>query len=134
MLRYCYGMRIIRTVIVTLGLLAGTIAAATPADASTASCPMYEALLSQYSPGWSVARMSHLAGRESGCQPAAWNRRGHASGLLQITPANYGLCSTALGMSVNRWTLQDPDTNIRCAAAMYSYWSNARRSGYRPWQ
>lgn len=72
--------------------------------------------------------MSQIMYRESRCQPTAFNRRGQASGLLQITPINLPYLRQHLGEWVDRWTLQDPEQNIRAAAVLFAW------GGYRPWK
>jgi hypothetical protein len=100
------------------------------------SCPQHEATLETFAPeaGWSVARMSRIMWRESRCDPTAWNARGHASGLLQVTPISYPYLREALGEWVDRWTLQDPEQNVRASAALFDYWAKAGKDGYRPWR
>lgn len=85
-------------------------------------------LLTAYSPGWDVHRMARLSFRESRCKPDAYNRRGRATGLLQVTPITYGFVGRCLGELVTRLKLTDPVFNVRAAACLW------REDGYRPWQ
>src|SRR3954471_10327258 len=100
------------------------------------SCPQHEELLEQHAPqaGWDTARMSRIMWRESRCQPEAYNRGGRAAGLLQITPVSYPYLRDALGEWVDRWTLMEPEQNVRAAAALFDYWAHSGRSGYLPWR
>lgn len=105
-------------------------------DNGNRTCPGWEFVLEANQPqnGWDVQHMSNIMWRESRCQHTAYNARGHASGLLQITPVSYPYLRDALGEWVDRWTLLDPIQNVRAAAALYDYWANAGSSGYHPWQ
>lgn len=91
-------------------------------------CVGAEDLLAFYSPGWDVARMSRIMWRESRCQSGAYNRRGRAVGLLQITPITHRYLAEALGQVITAAGLFDPVLNIRAAAAL---WANG---GYGPWR
>jgi hypothetical protein len=84
-------------------------------------CVGWEPLLADYSPGWSIERMSRIMYRESRCQPAVRNRSG-ATGLLQIMPMH---CAWLAGCSVQM--LRDAAYNIRAGAALW------RRQGYQAW-
>lgn len=98
-------------------------------DASTnGRCVGAEPLLTRYSPGWNVERMSRIMYRESRCQPDAYNRGGQAAGLLQVTPINYRYLSNQLGEPVTARRLFDPEFNIRAAAELFEY------DGYGPWK
>lgn len=90
-------------------------------------CTGAEALLAYYSPGWDVVHMSHVMRGESMCNPRAYNRGGHAHGLLQITPITFAYLAEALGTTITPDKLFDPAFNIRAAAALY------RQRGYQPW-
>ena len=85
-------------------------------------CVGFEGLLAQYSPGWSVSRMSGIMYRESRCQPGASNAC--CSGLLQIHRMHIPI------EECNVWSRSDfynPVKNI-CAAAWL--W---RIQGYGGW-
>jgi len=85
-------------------------------------CVGFEGLLAQYSPGWSVSRMSGIMYRESRCQPDASNSC--CSGLLQIHRMHIPI------EECNVWSRSDlynPVKNI-CAAAWL--W---RVQGYGGW-
>jgi len=85
-------------------------------------CVGWEGLLSSYSPGWSVERMSRIMYRESRCLPAARNPSG-ASGLLQVMRSHCGWLAGAVGPC----DLFDAEYNVRAAAALW------RRQGYGAW-
>ena len=100
-----------------------TVLTASGSSASAGGrCTGWEGLLSTYSPGWSVERMSRIMFRESRCQPDAYNRSG-ASGLLQILKSH---CRWLAG-DVGPCDLFDAEYNIRAAAALW------RVQGYRAW-
>lgn len=90
-------------------------------------CVGWEGLLARYSPGWSIERMSRIMYRESRCQPGAYNRRGRAHGLLQITPITFPYLTGALGESITSSKLFNPVFNVRAAAELF------RERGYQPW-
>lgn len=90
-------------------------------------CVGIEAALTLLSPGWDVVRMSRLAYRESRCQPGAYNRRGQAAGLLQVTPITYSYLRSCLGEPVFAAKLFDAWFNIRAAACLW------QANRYRPW-
>ena len=90
-------------------------------DSAGGRCVGWEPLLSYYSPGWDVGRMSRIMYRESRCRPEVRNPSG-ATGLLQIMPAH---CSWLPNCSVR--LLQDAAYNIRSAAALW------RRQGMDAW-
>lgn len=100
----------------------------TRCDPPTHSCPQWEPLLEQFSPGWDVGRMSSIMWRESRCDPTAYNRAGRAVGLLQIVPINFAYLAGQLGQPVYGSALFDPTLNVRAAAELYEYWG-----GYRAW-
>lgn len=106
------------------------------ADTTNRTCPGWEWLLQEQAPqaGWDIQRMSSIMYRESRCNHMAWNARGRASGLLQVTPISYPYLRQALGEWVDRYTLQDAVQNIRASAALYDYWVSAGKSGYQPWR
>lgn len=97
-------------------------------DGRGGRCIGAEPLLAYYSPGWDVVRMSHIMKGESGCNPRAYNRRGHAHGLLQITPITFPYLAGALGTTITSDKLFDAVFNIRAAAALF------RAQGYAPWR
>ncbi len=85
-------------------------------------CVGWEGLLSRYSPGWSVERMSRIMHRESRCLPGAYNKSG-ASGLLQVMRSHCGWLAGAVGPC----DLFDATYNVRAAAALW------RKQGYQAW-
>ena len=103
---------------------------AAPPTGSSASangrCVGWEPLLAEYSPGWSVERMSRIAYRESRCQPSVRNRSSGSTGLLQIMPMHCAWLAGLLG-GCSVQLLQGAAYNIRASAALW------RRDGYRPW-
>lgn len=103
-------------------------------SALTGRCTQYEAWILIHSPpgGWDVARISFYADRESHCEP--WQRSTTAdSGLLQVNDINLAYLRVQLGEWVDRYTLLDPEQNIRAAAALCTFWRNAGVSCYHPW-
>lgn len=97
-------------------------------------CTQWADLLYYFQPagGWDIDRMSRYAWRESNCTPTVRSRT-RDSGLWQINDINHRYLRTALGEWVDRYTLLDPVQNVRAAAALCTYWRNAGRSCYRPW-
>jgi len=93
--------------------------------ASSRSCPQWEPMLTLYSPGWDVQRMSRIMWRESRCKP--WVRNSCCVGLLQIHEGHRGEIMRKLGIPWKRIDLTDPDINIRAAAMLWA------ESKYRPW-
>jgi hypothetical protein len=101
----------------------------TTKSASTASssastngrCTGYEGLLSQYSPGWDVTRMSQIMYRESRCNPGVSNSCCH--GLLQMHEMHVGWLDAVDSVS----DYYDPARNIAAAAQLW------RSSGYGAW-
>jgi len=91
-------------------------------DSSNGHCVGFEGLLAQYSPGWSVSRMSGIMYRESRCQPDA--RNSCCSGLLQIHRMHIPIEECDVW---SRADLYNPVKNI-CAAAWL--W---RIQGYGGW-
>jgi soluble lytic murein transglycosylase-like protein len=124
----------IRSLMLSVALV-GASAVPMRCDPPSRSCDQYVPLLEEYAPraGWDTSRMARIMWRESRCQPDAYNRAGRASGLLQVTPVNHPHLRAVLGEWVDRWTLTDPVQNVRAAAVLFDYWSDAGRSGYRPW-
>lgn len=124
----------LRTLTITVAMIGATIAPL-ECEPPARTCDHYAPLLDVYAPeaGWSGGRMSRIMWRESRCDPHAYNSAGRAAGLLQITPVSYPYLRDALGEWVDRWTLMDPEQNVRAAAALFDYWSRAGRSGYQPW-
>ena len=124
----------IRSLMITMALIGATVLPG-GCEPPPRNCDGLIGLLELYGPqaGWDTSRMSRIIWRESRCQPDAYNRRGQASGLLQITPISYPYLRGALGEWIDRWTLMDPILNIRAGAALFDYWSRGGHSGYRPW-
>jgi len=94
-------------------------------SSSNGRCVGAEALLTYYSPGWDVARMSRIMYRESRCNPGVTSSTGCCRGLLQIHQLHVpklGACDVH-----SRSDLFDPAANI-CSAAIV--WSAA---GYSAW-
>jgi hypothetical protein len=77
--------------------------------------------------------MSQIAYRESRCFYDVRSRTSD-TGLFQINDVNLPFLRTALGEWVDRWTLTDPDQNVRAAAALFRYWQEATGNGYAPWK
>lgn len=126
-----------KKLVLVIACLTTAIGVAQPlaADAVTGSCPQYEYLLERHNPGWDVARMSRYMFRESRCVPTAWNRRGRAAGLLQITPVNYKFLSQHIqDIPINRGTLSNAEVNVMAAAHLFNYWKGTRAGGYAPWR
>lgn len=90
-------------------------------------CVGWNDLLIRYSPGWDVDRMSRIMYRESRCVAEARNRRSGSTGLLQLMPMHCAWLDDALGEPCTVARLQDPQYNIRAAAALW------RRQGYQAW-
>ena len=103
-----------------------TTVAAPPVLWSTASsnghCVGFEFLLSYFSPGWSVTRMSGIMYRESRCTPTASNSC--CSGLLQMHYIH--IPNAACGV-FTRKDYYDPVKNICAAAALWKV------QGYGAW-
>lgn len=122
------------TRLLAAGLLAGTLAIATPAHAHSGSCPQYEPRIARHAPvgGWDVNRMSYIAWRESRCLP--WVRSSTSdTGLLQINDINLPYLTRTLGVPVTQQWLTKPRNNIRAAAALCTYWRRAVGNCYQPW-
>lgn len=101
-----------------------------PAGSSASAggrCVGWEPLLAEYSPGWSVERMSRIMWRESRCQPAADNRHSSATGLLQILSSHCRWLAARMGEWCSAGRLTDADYNVRAAAALWL------EQGYRAW-
>jgi hypothetical protein len=81
---------------------------------SNGRCVGYEGLLAQYSPGWSVERMSRIMYRESRCNPGAYNPSG-ATGLLQVLKSHCGWLAPRVGPC----NLTNASYNIRASAELY---------------
>jgi len=94
---------------------------------SNGRCVGAEPLLSAYSPGWDVGRMSRIMYRESRCQPGARNTSSSATGLLQILSSHCGWLSDQMDTWCTRDRLTDPYFNIRAAATLW------RAQGYSAW-
>ena len=88
-------------------------------DSADGRCVGWEPVLTFYSPGWDVGRMSRIMYRESRCKPGVRNHSG-ATGLLQIMPVH---CSW-LPSPCN---LTNPYFNIAAAAELW------QRQGYGAW-
>jgi hypothetical protein len=125
----------LRSLVITVALFGSTVPAFR-CDPPPRNCDGHIPLLDAFGPssGWDSARMSRIMWRESRCDANAYNARGHAVGLLQITPVSYPYLRAALGEWVDRWTLTDPVQNIRAGAALFDYWTSAGRDGYQPWR
>jgi hypothetical protein len=53
---------------------------------------------------------------------------------LQINDINHEWLTTTLGEHVDRYTLKDPEQNIRAAAALCDYWERRQTTDcYQPW-
>lgn len=96
-------------------------------DSAGGRCVGWEPLLAEYSPGWSVERMSRIAYRESRCIPTARNRSSSATGLLQILASHCPWIARQMGTWCTRARLTDPDFNIRAAAVLWA------EQGYGAW-
>ena len=84
-------------------------------------------MLSAYSPGWDVARMSRIMYRESRCQAGARNGSSSATGLLQILASHCGWLSDQMNTWCTRDRLTDPYFNVRAAAVLW------REQGFGAW-
>jgi hypothetical protein len=107
-----------------------TEATPAPSAGSSASaggrCVGWEPLLAEYSPGWSVERMSRIMYRESRCRPEVRNRSG-ATGLLQVMASHCRWLVEQMGEWCTAGKLQDPDYNVRAAATLWL------EQGYQAW-
>ena len=96
-------------------------------DSAGGRCVGWEPLLAEYSPGWSVERMSRIMYRESRCQPGARNSSSSATGLLQILASHCPWLARQMGTWCTRARLTDPTFNIRAAAVLWD------EQGYGAW-
>ena len=84
-------------------------------------------MLSAYSPGWDVVRMSRIMYRESRCQAGARNTSSSATGLLQILASHCGWLSDQMNTWCTRDRLTNPYFNVRAAATLW------REQSYGAW-
>ena len=98
-------------------------------------CTQYEPSLKANAPpgGWDVALMSTYIWRESKCDPTVRSPT-FDTGLLQINDINHPYLRAALGEWVGRWSLTEPDVNIRSAATLCTFWQARGQSCYFPWK
>lgn len=104
-----------------------TTAPAYSSASSAGRCVGLEPLLAHYSPGWSVARMSAIAYRESRCDADVRNASSSATGLLQILASHCPWLARQMGEPCSRSRLGEAEYNIRAAAALW------REQSYAAW-
>lgn len=83
------------------------------------SCVGAVPLLAFYSPGWDPERMARLMWRESRCVPGVRNPASSATGLLQVLASHCSWLPDAMNQPCTRTALEDPEFNIRAAAALW---------------
>jgi len=93
-------------------------------------CTGAEFLLTQYSPGWNVSRMSGIIYRESRCDWTAARSDSGSTGWLQILVSHCPWLARQMGEPCTQVRLKDPVYNVRAGAVLwneqgYGAWSTA---------
>ena len=93
-------------------------------------CVGAEFLLTQYSPGWNVSRMSGIIYRESRCDWTVARSDSGSTGWLQILASHCPWLARQMGEPCTQARLKDPVYNVRAGAVLwieqgYGAWSTS---------